>query len=292
MILASCHEKSSQNHGSHFRVLAERRGFTLLELVVAMAVSTIVLLGIYASHALQQDTLRNQTMVVDTQQNLRGALTLMQQELLMAGYNPREVDNTFGVENVSSHNGNASIWFSGDFGADPSGDNGTLDLLAGERIEYYLHDLDDDGNLDLGRRVNGTGVDIDDDVNLMAPNIEALGMAFAYDSDGDGELDTDGGAVIWAIDFDNDNFLDRNLDTNTDGMIDENDNPDGVALPDSIPPEDIRAVRIWLLGRTEGIVRGYRDPETYVIAGRRLTPDDSFQRRLLTTTIRLRNMGL
>ena len=128
----------------------------------------------------------------------------------------------------------------------------------------------------------------------MATGIEAMEMAFAYDNDGDGELDNNGGAVIWAIDSDGDGVLDRNLDDNADGQIDVGDTPGGVPLADVVDWDAIRAVRIWLLGRTESVVRSrqYTDQNTYVVGGRRITPDDKFQRRLLTTTIRLRNMGI
>lgn len=274
------------------RIVAPQQGFTLLELAVAMAVSAIVLLGIYASHELQQNTFRNQNMVVDTQQNLRGALTLIQQDLLMAGYD-RNATGNFGITNIVRINNNGAIQFTGDFGDGTEGDNGTVG--TGETIDYYLWDSPDTstvGNIDLCRQIDG-GTQ-----NLMASGIEALGMAYAYDNDGDGELDRYNGAIIWAIDSDGDNDLDRLLDDNADGVIDVADTPGGVSLgglglADNILPADIRAARIWLLARTESVVRGdYIDTQTHVIAARRLNPGDSYQRRLLTSTIHFRNIGL
>jgi type IV pilus assembly protein PilW len=271
------------------RSICACRGFTLLELVVAMAVSGIVLLGIYTSHSLQQDTLRNQSMVVDIQQNLRGALTLIQQDLLMAGYDPNN-SGEFGITQITRFRDNARFEFNGDFGDGAAAENGTADINAGESIAYYLWDFDEtetDGDIDLCR-------DVDGNRNLMATGIEAMEVAFAFDNDGDGELDNNGGAVIWAIDSDGDGVLDSNLDDNADGQIDLGDTPGGVPLADVVDPDAIRAVRIWLLGRTESVVlsRQYTDQNTYVVGGRRITPDDKFQRRLLTTTIRLRNMGI
>jgi len=296
MINACSPFDSRKKHAAGFPSVASSQGFTLLELAVALAVSAIVLLGIYASHELQQDTLRNQSMVVHTQQNLRGALTLMQQDLLMAGYDPEGTGN-FGITSVVPVNGNSRIEFTGDFGIGAFTDNGTLDtsLNGEETIAYFLHDstvTDTLGNIDLGRQVDAAA-----DPDLMAAGIEALGMAYAYDNDGDGELDRYNGEIIWAIDSDGDNDLDRLLDDNADGMIDAADTVGGVSLgglglTDNIALGDIRAVRVWLLARTEGIVRGYTDTQTYVIAGRRLTPGDNYQRRLLTSTIHFRNIGL
>jgi prepilin-type N-terminal cleavage/methylation domain-containing protein len=68
MMITHC---NSIKEESTLRNQSAQQGFTLLELAVAMAVSAVVLLGIYASQTLQQDTFRNQTMVVDAQQNLR-----------------------------------------------------------------------------------------------------------------------------------------------------------------------------------------------------------------------------
>jgi type IV pilus assembly protein PilW len=113
---------------------------------------------------------------------------------------------------------------------------------------------------------------------LIAEGIEALGLAYAYDADDDGELDRSGGNVIWAVDSDNDNRLDLILG--------------GGAV--NIDPDDIRAVRIWLLGRTRGPVmnRDLTNRPDYVVAERVVPDDDNYDRRLLTATIILRNLGL
>jgi type IV pilus assembly protein PilW len=285
---------------------SDHRGFTMIELLVAMVISAIVLSAIYATHNLQQRTYRHQTMVVNTQQNLRGALYMLQKELLMAGYD-RNNTGQFGIESVLRINNNSAIEFTGDFGPG-NADNGTLD--GGERIAFQLFDstlTSAVGNFDLGRRVDGGTIE------LLAEGIEAFGLAFAYDENEDGRLDfvnlngnTDafgnpiqdpGENVIWAVDSDGDGDLDRSLDDNNDGTIDMNDTTGGVSLTalgldDNIPVERIRAIQIWLLGRTRGTVLGQRDSRTYVIGGRRLTFNDFYQRRLLTSIITCRNLGL
>jgi type IV pilus assembly protein PilW len=153
---------------------------------------------------------------------------------------------------------------------------------------------------------------------FVAENVEALGFAFAFDSDGDGELDNYnvGGnrVTIWAVDTDDDNELDANLDTDNDGDIDADDGPGaggnglivGQALVDfdgnpiaDVLLEDIRAVRVWMLGRSARRDTKLADRNTYVIGRQVLTPstdadpdNDQRRMRLSVTTIKCRNMGL
>jgi hypothetical protein len=96
--------------------------------------------------------------------------------------------------------------------------------------------------------------------------------------------------VIWAIDVDNDGRLDTSLDTNDDGDIDTLDAAGGVAFLPTVNINRIRTVRIWLLARTEAPIRDFSDTRTYVVGVRSITPADSFQRRLLTASVKCRNM--
>ena len=59
-----------------------------------------------------------------------------------------------------------------------------------------------------------------------------------------------------------------------------------------ILPQDIRAVRIWILSRADREDPDFRNTKTYVVGSQVITPNDGFRRRLLTTTVQCRNMGL
>ena len=63
-------------------------GFTMVELLISILVSTIVLGAISAAFVLQNKSYAKQEQVVDVQENARAALQLMTKELLMAGYDP------------------------------------------------------------------------------------------------------------------------------------------------------------------------------------------------------------
>jgi prepilin-type N-terminal cleavage/methylation domain-containing protein len=66
----------------------DKRGFTLVELMVTLAVSSIALAGMYGVYKAQLQSHVTQNAVVDTQQNLRNTFYIMQRTIRMAGFDP------------------------------------------------------------------------------------------------------------------------------------------------------------------------------------------------------------
>lgn len=64
----------------------KEKGITLLELLVALAISGMVVAGLYRTFIGQQKTNIIQEQVVDTQQTVRGAIHRMTTEIRMAGF--------------------------------------------------------------------------------------------------------------------------------------------------------------------------------------------------------------
>jgi prepilin-type N-terminal cleavage/methylation domain-containing protein len=62
------------------------KGLTLIELLIAMAISAILIAAIYRTFILQQKTYTVQEQVVDMQQNVRVAINKMMREIRMAGF--------------------------------------------------------------------------------------------------------------------------------------------------------------------------------------------------------------
>jgi type IV pilus assembly protein PilW len=287
-------------------IKSNKKGFTLVELLIAMAISGIVAGAIFTAFQSQQKSYLIQEQVAEMQQNIRAGMDIMVRDIRMAGYSqgapgfgitdicPRDKTYTMDV----TITGNGAFEFTADFD-----DNGTLS--GGETISYSVYDspvASPDGINDLGRDSGGGR-------QLVAENVEALGFAYAFDADGDGILDTYnvGGndQVIWAVDSDKDNNLDRNLDTDGDGNITSADGPasgNGLIVGTAIPvvsPQDIRAVRIWMLARTEHGDNSFLNTKTYTIGNKVITPstdadlnNDNLRMRLLVTTVKCRNMGL
>ncbi len=289
-------------------VIDKNKGFSLTELMIAMAVGSIIMAVIYSTYQAQQKSYTTQQVAVEMQQNIRAAISLMKREIRMAGYDPSAAD---GVDNDSDSDVDEADESSGanilsaagnfiQFSFDNNANSATTD--SDESLTYGFtsgdSDLDgiaDDGAESLSRIDAGGGV-----TELIAYDIQGIAFAYAFDDDADGQLDTSGGGnVIWAMDTDDppDGLLDTVLDDNDDGLIDAGDTPGGVALdpafwPTQVDIDNIRAVRIWVLARSRVPIRGHSDNRTYVVGARRVTTDDDFQRRLLVDTVNCRNMGL
>jgi type IV pilus assembly protein PilW len=263
---------------------SRRHGFSLVELLVAMAITAVVMAAVFKIYTTQQDSYILQEQVAEMQQNLRTAKYIMTREIRMAGYDPTAAGAAFGFVSVYGDSIN--------FTMDITVENGASSE-PGENITYSVAD----GKLE---RDEGTGNQV------LVENVEAVGFAYAFDADGDGNIDTSAnGHIIWAIDSDDtdaDKRLDVTLDGNDDGTIDASDdtsgdgliddNDAGTALASPVDLEKIRAVKIWLLVKTGKPDRNYTNADTYVVGNSIILKDDQNRRQLLTTMVKCRNMAL
>jgi type IV pilus assembly protein PilW len=283
---------------------------TLVELMIAMAVSVVVMGLIYSTYFVQQRSYTNEQLVMDMQQNARSALAFMRREIRMAGYNPLahngiddnltgEIDeagegDVQGFKVVSGDRISFSLDLNGDGKED--GDNETITYRFKDVSDANADGIAETGAADLFRYHRAES----DDCSALAFDIHAVAFAYAFDYDGNGQLDTFPSApnvVVWAWDSDGDGNLDRHLDTNRDGVIDAADAVNGGDLvgagvtTDYIPMSNIRAVQVWLLGRTRYPIRGHIENETYVVGPNHITPGDGYKRTLLNGIVMIRNPG-
>jgi len=284
-----------------------RLGFTLVELLIAVLLSSLVMYGVFAAFQSQNRTYVTQDLTVEMQQNLRAAVDMISRDIRMAGFDPsKKAGATFYSAATSLMGGPGTtaitIEFSNDF------DSNEALGGPGETLAYGFltagTDADNDGFADAGaanlsRNANGANAPV-------AENIQAIAFAYAYDSIVDLPVDMNildginpggGGNIIWAIPGAGGNWL--NLDVNNDGLITTADAPavtnGTIAAVDTGTAVDftrIRAVKFWLLARAANPDPNFVDSNTYVIGQRIFTPNDNFRRRLIETTVRCRNMGL
>jgi len=255
---------------------------------------------IYSTYQAQQKSYTTQHLAVEMQQNIRAAMTLMKREIRMAGYDPTES----GTAGISSAAGNL-IQFSFDNNNNDDEnieDGDTNDQDENLRYGFTTGDGDSDGIADDGAeslyRIDANG----SRTEVIAYDIQGIAFAYAFDNGDPDEKQLaayGNGNVIWAMDADDDGWLDTVLDTDRDGDIDADDAEGGLALDPAFWPTQVEiavtpimAVRIWVLARSRIPIPGHSDNRTYVVGAARVNSNDSFQRRLLVDTVNCRNMGL
>lgn len=320
-------------------------GFTLIEVMIALAIIGIVMGSAYSIMDSQRRAATTQSQVVDMQQGLRAAMYYMEREIRLAGYpghstpNPSSgpvagtgileagpgririgMDLFDGVDNDVPPNGLVDEWDEDLTAAPGTSYNDGLVTALNEDITYGfapVFDANGDGLVDAGASPAGTepgaaplgradrnnpGVGVNGFVDL-ADSVQAVGFAYAFDDDENGQLDfvdtnangvqDAGEPTLWAVDTDSppNGMLDRSLDTNGDGVIDALDAVAGVALATPVNINKIRSVQVWILARTKNRIPEHTETRTFVVGNKRITPNDSYQRRLLTTTIKCRNLG-
>jgi type IV pilus assembly protein PilW len=254
-------------------------GFTMVELLIVVLLSSVVLTGIYSVFRAQLNASTSNTQVIDMQQNIRAAMFVMEKDIRLAGYSP---SGNSGATVVTATRG--VFRFTWDDNNDGDVTDANEDIAFGLQI---ADDADRNGIADgasgsvgnLGRATDGTPTAAPVNFIRMANNIQAVAFAYAFDDDVDGQLDTSGGNVIWAYDSDGDGDLDLSIT--------------GAALASDVDFARIRSVRIWILARSNRGLNGYVDNRTYTLADQNIAAGgDQFMRRLLSTTIKCRNMGL
>ena len=271
---------------------SNKKGFTLIELLIAMAITGFVTAAIYMTYQSQQKSYIVQDLVADMQQNLRAGTDIMVRDIRMAGYDP----TTSSGAAITANSTSARIQVTMDLNKDNDCNDNNENITYGfsNMNDANADGVADAGAADLGRDTGGG-------FQPTAENIQAIGFAYAYDANGDGNLDTSaGGNVIWAVDINGNGNWD-NLDADNDGDIDANDGPgigsNGVinATPTgtAVDENQIRAVRIWILAMVERMDPDFVNTNTYVVGANVITPPiDGFRRRLMVTTVQCRNMGL
>jgi type IV pilus assembly protein PilW len=163
-----------------FARLNAGRGFTAIELLVALSMSIIVLAAIVSSLFSQQKVHMTQERLIDMQQDLRSAVYLFGADVKMAGYDPTgSAHASFLIADQAEIQFQIDRNGDGDF-TDP-GPPVTADAM--EVIHYALtNDANRDGIADgtpchLGRALDNGGFQI------LAENIDALNFVYR-DQDG------------------------------------------------------------------------------------------------------------
>lgn len=144
------------------------KGFTLIELIVAMGVASIVIGAVVTTYALQVRGKNTQEALTDMNQGARAALSIMAREIRTAGCDPVEIAGAT-ITNATAN----QLTFTRD-NINTAGDSYEPDgLLNGpnEQVDYQLY-VDGDGNQNLGRAVGGGAL------QPLVRNVDALDFVY------------------------------------------------------------------------------------------------------------------
>ena len=304
---------------------AKNQGFTLVELLVAMAIAAVILTAIFKTFKSQQDSYVVQSQLAMTQQNVRGAMQLISRDIQMAGYytnfetsiitmdwddmggdesmhpiiyardNISAVgdgikDNTDLIVIVKASMENGRQLASGEAASGTTASSTLRDAGNLTENKFALLVKNDLSRAEFFRVTNSTGI-----ITLSKSLVES------YTED-DWIFRAD--IIIYYVDDadpDHPNLMRRNLGNYEQAqvMAEDIDNiqfryvlDDGSKVESGFNEREVRAVEIYLLARTRHIIRGYTDPNRYKFANIDETPGDGYRRRLLKALIKTRNIGL
>jgi len=230
------------------------KGFTLLELMVGMAIASVLMASIYTFYQNQLKSHITQEELVDMQQDARVGMYMMTREIRMAGYDPANTGAAIRTANAGQ------IAFDSD-----ENDDGVIDVDS-ERFYFALsNDADGDGiadgtpcNLERGSWDNGLNPVA---LSPLALNIDALNFVYldgsgsVLDDDGKGNV-TANMAAIRSVQI---TLVARSGEHLRGLMYREKDN------------------------------RSYTNQQGAVLLD---APDDGFHRLRLTASVKVRNLGL
>ena len=250
MILKHLGHNSSKEHG-----------FTLVELLVAMAITAVVMAAVYTLYKTQQESYIAQDQVVEMQQNVRASLYQMARDMRMAGFNPQRAPNVGGFVTQLPDDGGGTTTT-----------NSTNIALT----------IDKDSN-DVSNGV----IDIDDDDEQIAYRLDNNRLEKFRVSDDTWQTVADN---ISAVDF---VYLDLNGTDITASVI---ANPTTQYATTNLPYIDsIRSIEMSIVARTGRIDKSFPGtPEYFNQQGDSILAalSDNYRKRLITTTIFCRNLGL
>lgn len=281
--------------------LRKTAGFTIVELIIALAITSVVGVAILMNYLSQSKAYNVQRELAHMQQNSRAAIYILMNDLRNIGRDPNR-SGRYGIQStLRDANGFDQLILT--TLRDTDGD-GIADEGAVQIIRYQIMDQNGDGRQEL-RRCDSLAATPNcasaADWQMIMDGVEDIGFAYAYDN-GNEDLARFGGNAnapeIWAFDANNSNSLNANADSNGDGDIDVNDAVPAV-LNAPVPLARIRAVRIWLLARSRYAFTDFRDTTFYHLGSRVLDLNDpanvnrqNFRHLLLTSVVGLQNFQL
>jgi type IV pilus assembly protein PilW len=154
-----------------------RKGITLIELLVALVISGMVIAGIYRIFIAQSRAYTVQDQVVEIQQSIRSAMEILLRDLRMAGYDNDSLTSKISIANPII----------------PGDNSVTVSFEYDDTTQYTITYSIDAGTKRLLRQLTTTK---DDGSSIASPqesileNVETLDFTYGVDTNDDGALDS------------------------------------------------------------------------------------------------------
>jgi type IV pilus assembly protein PilW len=146
------------------------KGFTLVELMIALVVSLLAMAAIYSTFLAQHRSYQVQSETADMLQNIRAAMFYMQREIRMAGSDPFKA-GPYGITTA----GQTTIAFTEDVRGDTTGATAAIrnspDGDVGDPDENLTYDFVDSNADGIKDSITRNGV-------IVARNIDALDFVY------------------------------------------------------------------------------------------------------------------
>ena len=154
-----------------------RKGVTLIELLVALVICGMVAAGIYQVFISQSKAYTVQDQVTEVQQSVRSAMEILLRDLRMAGYDDDNVLSTITINSPIANLGDDAITVNYEYY------DKTLAQYQKHTVAYWR----DGGSSSLIRQLTVNDVAIPQETLLE--NVENLNFTYGVDANGDGALD-------------------------------------------------------------------------------------------------------
>ena len=243
--------------------LRNSQGFTLVELLVTVAIAGFIMSAVYAVQVANMRAVNVEAERVEIQQAQRISLDFILRELRMAGYDKAESDLPTIVD-------------------------------ARSNFIYFTADRNDDGDVDDG--IVATGANADEHVAFCIYNSN-IGRALGYTSGNTNAIGTVGAGEPLAIGHAHASNPSHGVFAPIEELEFFYTLADGTQTTSPGPGQmdDIRRVVVTILARADTPDSRWQDTQLYARPSGAAAwgpYNDAFRRRLLSANIRFRNMGL
>jgi len=153
-----------------------RKGVTLIELLIALVICGMVAAGIYQVFIAQSKTYTVQDQVIEVQQSVRSAMELLLRDLRMAGYDNDNILSTIAITSPIANLSDDAITVSYEYY------DKTLDQYQKHSVQYWR----DGGSSSLIRKL--TVNDVARPQETLLENVENLNFTYGVDENEDEAL--------------------------------------------------------------------------------------------------------